>query len=454
MNKIVNFKMRESFEWKGYFSLPNDTEQIPGILKFNPVDGLSLDLFGQFQRYQNPSSKENNLILGFTEKGKKLTLLNCYEDSRSMSLPGFPTSRFSALHLLVGKQFSSIEEIIFDRCEIEYVDLNHWIAVSGFEKPVYENAYNNATIKYNRPERIIVPIKPGWQLQFEFQYTGPMEYFSISSSATLSQQTIVLLVPEVPQTFSQFLDLQYHFQKFLAIGYFQMPYTSKIHFFQKKETVEEGESNYQKLQYFFGAGGQSENKYKEHRNKTDFLLRYKDYGESFNTYLEKWFFFQPELKPSIDMLSEAFMKRGLPSEFYFTGMMQAMENLHRKTIGGKNKSLRQRLDDLMKQLSPYLLRSMLHNEPNFLDRIVKNRNHYTHLHSTDETFIPASLTELFILAEKLKIMLIALLLQEMGFSQQQTARQIITKSVWLFNHLIKPSESKDGFPDLADRLFD
>jgi hypothetical protein len=296
-------------------------------------------------------------------------------------------------------------------------------------------------------------IKDGWKLEFEFQYTGPMEYFTISSKAAFEQKTIVRLIPNEPATLEEFLDVHHHFQKFLGINYFQVPAANEIEFFIKKTVVEEHESDHVKVQYVAGSAGQENANYKPHHDRSNFLLRYKDYDGNFDDRLQQWFSLEQKLEASINMLSEALMRRGLPVEFYFTGMVQAMENLHRKTIGG-DITLRKRIKALLAQLSAPFLQSILHNEPAFVDRLVKNRNHYTHHESRDENFQPASLSELFVLAEKCKILLITLVLQTVGFTQEKAERQVLAKSVWLFNHLVKVSEAKDGYPDIAEQFHD
>ncbi len=42
--------MNEKFEYQGYWWLPSaDEEKVPGILKFDPEDGASLDLLGSLK---------------------------------------------------------------------------------------------------------------------------------------------------------------------------------------------------------------------------------------------------------------------------------------------------------------------------------------------------------------------------------------------------------------------
>ena len=133
--------MLENIELKGYFFTPeNQNDELPGVLKFNKDDGIELDLFGQFDSHKAYGSIENKIILGFTSNGKKVTLLNCFANSRRMSMPGFSTSTFSALFLFIGRYYQTTEEMYFDRCSIEYTDFNYWLNISGFDKVKYAEA--------------------------------------------------------------------------------------------------------------------------------------------------------------------------------------------------------------------------------------------------------------------------------------------------------------------------
>jgi hypothetical protein len=76
--------MIDPFELKGIFWLPNNLkDKIHGILKYAPEDGVRLDLIGAFSRQQD----KFDLILGFTETGKCVTLYNSFETQRGFSLP-------------------------------------------------------------------------------------------------------------------------------------------------------------------------------------------------------------------------------------------------------------------------------------------------------------------------------------------------------------------------------
>lgn len=438
----------EPFEWKGFFHVPDSSKELPGILRFTDAIGLELDLFGNLEMYQSPSSRENNIILGTTEHGKKITLINCYERSRKMSFPGFATSNFSILHLLVGERYQTLEDIQFNFCEVEYTDFNDWLNISGFSSPVYTDNYEKVIIEYKRPGSICVGIADGWKLEFEFRFSGPSEWAVINSVASLEQDVVVKIIPDRIKSYVDFLEMHDHFLKFLALNYLGWPPVKRISFFRVNDVKNGNKSN---IQYIKGIKNNEARSYKEHRNKQDFLFRYDDFGKEFPQYINAWYSIRLNLNASIDMLGEALMERGLAVEFYFTGMVQALENIHRKTHGAEV-ALRQRIEMLKSSLSPLLLRALLHNEVDFEERIVMNRNHYTHFHSRRESFVPATIPELFLLAEKLKIMTIALLLQQIGLSSDQVARQLLAKSVWLYNHLMKVSEVKDEIPDFESLL--
>src|SRR5690606_33159699 len=120
--------MDDNIRWKGYFFHPSKKDdRLPGLLTFSQANGVELELFGHFETVRSVSSREHTILLGFTSEGKKLTLLNCFEGSRGMSMPGFPTSTYSAIYLFVGQHFDTVEDIKFNSCAIEYQDINHWL---------------------------------------------------------------------------------------------------------------------------------------------------------------------------------------------------------------------------------------------------------------------------------------------------------------------------------------
>ena len=77
----------ESFELNGIWWLPeNENKKVSGTLKFDPVDGGSLELIGSFKEPQDlGKALEPKIILGIVSR-KIVTLYRCYERSQSAIL--------------------------------------------------------------------------------------------------------------------------------------------------------------------------------------------------------------------------------------------------------------------------------------------------------------------------------------------------------------------------------
>lgn len=117
--------MTEPFEYKGIFWLPNKpNEQIHGILKYEPENGTTLDLIGAFNRTKD----KFDFILGFTENGKSVTLINSFEIQRGFSLPGMDTSKISANFALIGSEhLDTLPKLKFQKAAIYLKHLDEWV---------------------------------------------------------------------------------------------------------------------------------------------------------------------------------------------------------------------------------------------------------------------------------------------------------------------------------------
>ncbi|MBN8876769.1 MAG: hypothetical protein J0I32_04430 [Sphingobacteriales bacterium] len=437
--------MITNIEQKGYFFLPeNPPEQLPGVLKFQQGDGIEVALFGQFSKFGNPGSKEKRIVLGFIENGKKVTLLSCYEVSKSMSVPGFPQSKISAIYIFIGQHYQTISEISFENCSIEYSDLNHWLDISGFDKPMYSEEAKEVTIKYKRPDKISFPLKDDWDGEIEFTFSMPHTYFTPAHKAEIKQTPVLTIKPWQKSSFESFQSILSSFNSFLALNYFAYPVIRSIIFYEPQIKEDEHDPDFIKIELFFNLGVALK-KYNEHTSKYDFLLLYKDYQPQFPDIIKKWYSLREKIEASIDILTECFMGRGNPMELHFLSIAQALENLHRR-ITGKEEILFNRLTEIINELPAKVKEALLGNEIDFARRVTRNRNYYTHYSERHEA-AAASLGELFVISEKLKIILIVCILKELSFNDVSIEKIIIGKGVFLFNHLIKINSNAADSPN-------
>lgn len=418
-----------SLEHKGYFWLPGKPkEQLAGILKFNQIDGITLELFGAFKGLREVE-KETIVIIGHTDTGKKITLSNCFESQHKMSIPGFETSIVSAINLFIGECFENISSIKFDELCVSYESINQWFQISGFEKAIHDEETKEVTVKYKKPDNIIFNIDESWSLNIEFNYYAPMGYTVPSEKVEVRQQPELVFKSKDKEEFEVFKTQFHVFNSLLSVCYFSYPKVISIDFYIKREA-----QDYKKIEWYY-KHGLNYSKFPKHNSKHDFLIQYKDLSVNPNMVILQWFNSYSKLSASINILTENFMKRNDSVEFRFLGLTQAIENYHRRVRGGKYAFIT-RIKEVLDYLPEKVKTSLITNENELLEDIRKNRNYLTHYNEELESAV-APLKELFLLSEKMKIILLSTLLKHIGLSDGEAEKIIIQKSTLLFNHIIK-----------------
>lgn len=438
--------MLASLSLKGYFYLPeNPNEQIAGILKFNQGEGIILDLFGQFSNFNNPSSTENNIVLGLSSDGKKITLLNCYIHSKHMSFPGLPMSELSVMYLFIGHHFRYPNDIVFDYCSIEYLDFNLWLGISGFSVPEFDKENNEITLRYKQPDKIISKLIDELEIVIEFNYSRPGNYFAPINQATIEQNPTLIFRPKEKASFLHFLEKYLVFTKFLALCYFSYPQIKSVWFSMEAKKEDEFDTGYNNVELFYN-GGIDPIKYRKHDHKHNFLLQYKDCEMNFLPIMQNWYILTKKIEASIDILTESFMNRGSTAEFRFLSLVQSLENMHRRLGDNRKVTLKTRLSEIIDSIPSEVKLALLRNEGDFVNRVTLNRNFYTHYDEEKEKRA-ATMGELYILSEKLKIVLVVYVLKELSFSGEQIKQVIMTKGAFLFNHVIDTKLSETEYKD-------
>lgn len=255
------------------------------------------------------------------------------------------------------------------------------------------------------------------------------------------------------------------FSSFLAMGYYTFPITEAITFYINKDETEapgnqdaeaqrqpdeetEKDNIPEKVSLYYKSG-LSYQKYKPHQDRSDFLFRYRTYADSFPALISQWYGLKETIDVTINVLTECFMDRGNPTESYFTSLTQALENMHRKLKRGK-KTFNERLTAIVNGLPIKVKEAILHDETDFMLRVTNNRNYYTH-YTVRGDFVPASLSELWVLSQKLKLILLAAVLQVTGFTNEQVEAMILKKGMYLFNHIINTSGMEEYLREINDK---
>lgn len=148
-------------EWTGHWWLPDDpSHTVPGVLRYDPEDGLSLLLIGGFE-YRNTRPIGNGgvavmegvkswpLVLGVTGR-RRVTLVDCAPKRSEAYAFGSPYKQtVSAVSALVGVHLDEVEQAIFTECQVSVENLRGWANSSALIAEMTftdDKAYASGTI--------------------------------------------------------------------------------------------------------------------------------------------------------------------------------------------------------------------------------------------------------------------------------------------------------------------
>jgi hypothetical protein len=267
-------------------------------------------------------------------------------------------------------------------------------------------------------------------------------------------------------------------QDFLTLGVGEPVYPIEVVGYcdANKKVFENGKEYQPPIQIFYALPWQS--KPEKRVYPMNMLFTLKTLHDQMEISLKRWFNQAENLKPVLDIYFSLLYREQIYSEFRFLGIVQSIETYHRRIWGGKymqddifltelypklvqsippgldpgfkqslktgklryanEYSLRKRLHDLACHLTEYLPLQFLNDNVErdaFIDKVCNTRNYLTHYEPGLKENAAITGKELYELYKKLRVLVDALLLEEIGFEKEQI-REMIKKNEYyvdLFN---------------------
>lgn len=197
----------------GWWTAPeiNDTK-IEGTLFCDGNGVYVLKTMNPFGGLESINIDRLNYIIGFTENGKKITLLDCSTPNKKINMPGFITCEYSSTYIVIGAQYHGTHELICKNVSAEYYGLETWLDIKPFE------CYNipdtlETYVKYNMPKTQTWDI--GEQsISFSFKMNIKSNTYS---NFALTQSQRVAFSTKSCISFEELFDLVYDFASFLTL---------------------------------------------------------------------------------------------------------------------------------------------------------------------------------------------------------------------------------------------
>jgi hypothetical protein len=454
---------RQNREYNGYWWLPTDSDSrlsLSGILRYKPGDGFELEVIGSFFDLPELHSKLANpkIIHGTSSDGTDITLYLCVRSniligSRSIGPHGVQTSRFRPKFVFIGAHFE--KEPVFKNIIVNYSYLDEWVNINGFDIPM-PSSTEEFSIKYKRPEDIIINLDENFDLKISYSIEGP-NWRMVQTEASIKQRTYIVIESKNEASLTRYDDIIVKIRNFLSFGVGE-PVSPLTIIGQSEEYVSSYKDKkfYDNIEIFYNRINVN-NEYKT-LIPPDMFFTFEDISRSFEKYIKNWFIRAELLSPVFDLYFSNVYTAKMYDKTRFLNAAQAIESYHRRRDTTKKfevdpKEHEERMIEIIcfapieykdwllaklkysneVSLSQRLKEILTYNEEiaeiyigdkreqkKFMRSVVDTRNFLTHFDKEIEAK-SAKGVDLLILIEKIKILIKTCLLKEIGMNDSEIA---------------------------------
>lgn len=197
------------------------------------------------------------------------------------------------------------------------------------------------------------------------------------------------------------------------------------------------------------------------------LFPYHKISSIFPTLLANWFKIEERFYDELELYSRVALLQGVFTHFEFLSLTQVIESFHRKIfpesryidqtlydkevlnvlssqlpavlVGdhrmsfknrikyGNEYSMRKKLTELIEKLTPVQKSWICNTTSGFVSRVVDSRNYYTHLSTDNEAFVLKG-GDLFLISEKLQLLIEIYIFKELGISNELIEERFLCNS--------------------------
>lgn len=431
--------------YKGRWWVPNTQKKVFGVLTIIPNKEIKLELEGNLEL----SSKDKmilydylpieEIILGDTNCGRKITLYNCNILKLINEMHIFPNLAIIDWH------FDSKEQIKFKWINIKLTHLDDWANIPLISSQLNEtNGHREIIIKIVECVPLNIKIKNFFNLKINFGYNAPL--FPINQrEINVKRQTNISIESFKLINIEESLNLIKKIRNFLILATLNFIYLT-----QMKVFYEESKNSKRELTIYSLSDIPDEI---EELKYYDMLFTLKDIKENINEILNNWFAKAEDFEVIFELYSILLHSKEMSYRNSFLIMVGILEQFHRKTMEklditelehkkrvdfivdsipdndeskryknwlkeilenySNEKNLRKKLKELLKK-SNDVFNLNSREMDSLIYKVVETRNYYVHLDDAKK-HLAAKGMDLFILQKKLESIFIVTVLKELNF---------------------------------------
>lgn len=446
--------MNEGFQYQGHWWLPGaDEDRVPGILKFDPDEGATLDLMGSLKGLEGIIDPlEPEMILGLSSDGKLVTLKDCGRTLGNLRFgSGFSTSTFAADTVFVGEHFERPEDVGFERLVVEYLHLEAWAGTSGFDinfaEETEEPKRRWIEMKHELPEPSTAAVGGEYEVTLDFGSDFKASQRPITWATINQPAELAIKFPE-KQPFDRLSDIVFRLQHLLSLGMRRSAYPVAV----RGYTGTPGEAMPVEA-YYRPLGGTDD---VERPERFEMLFSHGDLPGGFETAVARWLERAEKLDPVYRLFLGTVYNPRSYLEQRFLNLVQALEVYHRRAlfvpdlpkeehekrvedlldaVPDEHKgwlerklqvvsepSLNQRLHEIFKRhlgIVESVVGKKKQARAAFIEKVVATRNYRAHFDDSKKDKAARG-EELYLIMQKLNLLLEACLMEEIGFGPEET----------------------------------
>lgn len=414
-------EMVEKFEYKGYWFLPNNTENaIAGTLTFMPNEKMELEIIGSIENKDSSIGNFLNkntlsIIHGITSDSQKVTLFNCYPFGKLNLSCSFAITKYSCQYLIIGKHLNDIQENCFNKIQIHVPLLAEWLYPAAIKTIVEFNNKDKAesisyTISANQKDKIKCKVDIDSQFLLTIKSGIDLNESEDRLNITLSQLSYFEIECISDKTsINNLLTRADLFLQFISLASLSPTGSSSIILYDNDNFQDIGDD--EKLINPIKLYRKSRNEKIKKIKIFDFLFTHSDIEKVFSDIMIKWFHIKSDMAPIREHLIKSVQEKGYFDSLDFLIIVQALEGYHRRFIDRKRTKLLERLKELLVKFEDIDKIKKLDID---MDVVVQSRDYYSHFFDKSEKPLLLDGIELYRLSNKLRLLLICCVLNLIG----------------------------------------
>lgn len=451
------------FEIPGVWWLPSiPDDRVPGTVTFTQSEGIRLKLFGVFGKDAlrtfggAPMGKKEARILGVTEAGKRMTLIDCFVMNAQFGVPGYAREEYDAKVAYNGAHFSEDGDIRFSGIEVSFTHLTDWVGDTGFKgQRVFtpKGALERYELTYSFPPDVKATTPLGEVAITHSFHQGGDHWREVR----LGQTAWFRIDPASPLSLDEALvRLVRPLEMFVTMATGAPNRILQLNVYPSDTTEHEGHAADGRaaaaVEVIFNETGP---RAPEGVRPRDMLFTFDAVRERFPDAIARWLTFAQDYRSVLNVFFANHYDRSRFVDQRFLDLARAAEAYHRKRHGRSDRSkedhesrvnailtvtpeehhewLAERLEHSDEATLRYRLRQLIQDQDavmapfvgkdrkTLINRLVKTRNELTHL-AEEGAGVAPNLREIFEMNEVLGLLLEACLLRELEFPSERVAQ--------------------------------